>query len=220
MPKEVLEKDPDVVEIGAFIYPKFSEEIYRELVENGITHAYSFGNVQIGKLRALGKGKTGVVVLLDDNRVVKIRRTDSPKESLELEAKVQEMAYPSSPKVFLYGRNFIVMEYIRGRPLTPRDFMALPDLLVRARHLEDVKVEHLELSRPWKNVLVTEERTYIIDYDSSQVKENPSNVTKVLSAFKLYELAREYKRKRDLEKVVSTLSKLLPSSSTRSLSPA
>jgi putative serine/threonine protein kinase len=220
LPEEVFEKDPNLVEIRAFIYPRFDEGIYKELVENGITHAYSFGGVQYGKLKVLGKGKTGVVVLLDRDKAVKIKRADSPKEGLELEARIQEMAYPSSPKVYLYGRNFIVMEYVRGRTLTPKDFGVLPDLLARARYLEEVKIEHLELSRPWRNVLVTGERTYIIDYDSSQVKENPNNVTKVLSAFKLYELAREYKKGRDLRKVLSTLTELLPSSSRRSLFPA
>ncbi|WP_238026063.1 MULTISPECIES: serine/threonine protein kinase [Metallosphaera] len=184
-----------MVEIGKFVFPSYSPEIEEELVSSGITRAYSFGGTTLGRYRVLGKGKTGVVVLTEDGLALKIRRTDSPKESLELEARLQMRAEKSAPRVVKFGRNFILMEYVRGRHLDyveSRDVMV--DLLMRAWYLERVNLEHRELVHPWKNVIVTESRTYILDYDSVSVKERAFNVNKILNAFGLHELARAYKK--------------------------
>jgi len=63
------------------------------------------------------------------------------------------------------------------------DKSVLIDLLYRTKMLEDKLIEHKELTRPWKNVLVTENRTYIIDYDSASIKEKPRNISKLLSNY-------------------------------------
>ncbi|MCY0859266.1 MAG: serine/threonine protein kinase [Sulfolobaceae archaeon] len=198
-----------MVDVREVIFPKYSSEVERELREYGINEVYSYGKVRLkDDIFVLGKGKSGIIALLDDKRVIKIRRTDSPKETMELEAKLQIMAYPASPKVYLYGKNFIVMEYINGHELSQNTPLNLKvDLLYRAKYLEDVKIEHHELSRPWKNVIVTPDRTYIIDYDSASIKEKAYNVTKILSSvFKNYELAQKYKRGEiTLSEIVSTL---------------
>ncbi|XDF44496.1 serine/threonine protein kinase [Saccharolobus solfataricus] len=180
-----------MVKISYFIYPTYSKEIEEELRKSGFDYAYSFGQKNIGKLKVLGKGKTGIVVLVEQDKVLKIRRTDSPKETLEIEAKLQIKAGEEvAPRVYDYGKNFILMEYINGRNLTKSEKKeTLIDLFKRARILEEKLIEHKELSRPWKNVMVTYDRTYIIDYDSATVKEKPRNVTKLLS---------NYLNKRDL----------------------
>lgn len=195
MSQAIFSKNSNLVEVKHFIYPRYDQQIEKELLEHGITHLFSFGNIKINDVNVIGKGKTGVIALLDEKRVVKIRRTDAPKETLKIEAEIQQIAYPSSPKVYFYGNNFIVMEYVNNaRPLNKSDLKFLPDLLVRARYLEEVKIEHHEISRPWKNVLVNDQRTYIIDYDSASIKENAFNVNKILSAFGYNELAVKYKR--------------------------
>ncbi len=194
MLKSLPEENSNLVEIRNFIYPVYSKEVEDELKSIGIYYAYSFGKVNLGKVNVIGKGKTGIIVYVGEGKVVKIRRTDSPKNSLDLEARIQSISYPSAPKVFDYGINYIIMEYINGRNLTKYDVKYLVDLLFRAKHLEDVHVQHEEIARPWKNVLVTDSRTYIIDYDSSSIKERPLNVTKILSAFGFYQLAEKYKR--------------------------
>ena len=163
-------------------------------------------------LRALGKGKTGVVVLTEDFQALKIRRTDSPKEGLEIEAKIQLMAYPVSPTVYDFGRNFILMEFVKGRHITRQDRHSLPTLVEKAWELERAKVEHKELSRPWKNVILKEDGgVVILDYDSASVKESPKNVTSVLSAFGFGELARYYAKTRDLRYVLDQLRSVGPS---------
>lgn len=195
MSETVFDKDSKLVEVKYFIYPRYDIKIERELLEYGITHLFSVGKIRLNYVNVIGKGKTGIVALLDEKRVIKIRRSDAPKETLRLEAEIQKMAYPSAPKVHFYGDNFIVMEYIsQGRYITREDTKYLPDLIIRAKHLEDVKIEHHEISRPWKNVLVDGKRSYIIDYDSASIKENPHNVNKILSAFGYTELATKYKR--------------------------
>ncbi|ARM76414.1 serine/threonine protein kinase [Acidianus manzaensis] len=196
-----------MVEIRHFIYPNYDENIERELKENGITELISYGNTVLNNVKVIGKGKTGVVALLDYNKVIKIRRSDSPKESLELEAKFQETAYPTAPKVYSYGKNFIIMEFIHdGRNLTKNDIKYLVDLVRRAKYLEELKIEHKEISRPWKNVIVNTKRSYIIDYDSASFKENPHNVNKILSAFGYNELAIKYiKRLLDFEEILNLI---------------
>jgi putative serine/threonine protein kinase len=207
MSERIFEKDAKLADIKDFIYPNYDNSIHKELLENGIDSAYSFGNLNLGKVRVLGKGKTGLVALISRDKVIKLRRSDSPKETLELEAKIQLYAFPSSPKIYYYGRNFIVMEYIDGHNLRRSDSAYLIDLLKRAKYLEDINIEHMELSRPWNNVIVSRERTYIIDYDSASFREKPYNVTKILSAFKLYDMAKGYKTgKLCFDKIVSILS--------------
>ncbi|WP_338601860.1 serine/threonine protein kinase [Sulfolobus tengchongensis] len=198
-----------MVEIKHFIYPTFSKEIEEELRKAGFDYAYSFGPKSIGKVRILGKGKTGIVVLVDENKVLKIRRTDSPKETLELEAKVQIKAGEEvAPKVYDYGKNFILMEYISGRHLSRNEKKEIIiDLLHRAKILEDKFIEHQELSRPWKNVMVSNNRTYILDYDSVTIKVYPRNVTKLLSNYlNRRDLAIKYAKKEiSLQELISHL---------------
>ncbi|BBG23581.1 hypothetical protein IC006_0868 [Sulfuracidifex tepidarius] len=191
-----------------FIFPQFSKEIETELKEAGITHLLSLGKVKINNVLALGKGKTGIVALMPDYKVVKIRRTDSPKKSMEMECKYQMSAYPVSPEVFLCGRNFILMELADGRELpmnpSPREMKLA---LISARELEKLKVQHKELVRPWKNVIVNENKAFILDYDSATFKPTPNNVTKILSSIpKLRELGIKYsKGEIDFEKLLDLI---------------
>ncbi|MEM0194523.1 MAG: serine/threonine protein kinase [Metallosphaera sp.] len=196
-----------MVEIREMIYPRYSKEIEEELNSEGIIRAHSFGKTRLGKLSVLGKGKTGVVVLTEDGNALKIRRSDSPKESLELEARMQIMAGNAAPKVLKYGKNFILMEYVSGRHLEKREAISvLIDLINRAYFLEQAGLEHKELVTPWRNVLVSGERTYIIDYDSVSLKERAFNVNKILNAFNLRDLARAYKRgEMTLEEIVKRI---------------
>lgn len=186
-----------MVSIKEVIFPYYSYETEKELKDNGITQVYSIGKIRLkSDVYVLGKGKSGIIALLDETKVIKIRRSDSPKESMELEAKIQKLAFPSAPKVYLYGKNFIIMEFINGSHISSQTPLNLKiDLLYRAKYLEEVHIDHHELSRPWKNVLVTSDRTYIIDYDSASIKERAFNVTKILSSvFKKPDLARAYKK--------------------------
>ena len=211
MDKLIFKENAKLVKIREFIYPYYDKEIEKELVEHGITELYSFGKTNLGKLKVVGKGKTGVIVLLDEKRVIKIRRSDSPKESLEIEAKIQTLAFPVAPKVYDYGKNFIVMDYIEGDNLnnTRKNKNVIIDLLLKAKELENRKIEHKELARPYKNVIVSEnDNVYIIDYDSASIKENPYNVTSILSWLRLPNLAILYKKHKNIEEILNFVESL------------
>lgn len=107
------------------------------------------------------------------------------------------------------------MEYVQGRHL---DYVesteVITDLLLRAKYLESVNLEHKELVHPWKNVIVTQGRTYILDYDSVSVKEKPFNVNRILNAFGFHDLARAYKKGEiDLDEVLKRIQTSYPSTS-------
>ncbi|WP_369611664.1 serine/threonine protein kinase [Sulfurisphaera javensis] len=196
-----------MVKVKDFIFPKYDESIEKELIENGINELYSFGPLQLGKINVIGKGKTGVIALLDENRVIKIRRSDAPKETLEIEAKIQISAYPVAPKVYAYGKNFIIMDYIKGRNLNRNEKIeVITELLRKAKMLEDKGIEHKELVRPYKNVIVSNEnKVFIIDYDSASYKEDPLNVTSILSWLNLPLLAIMYKRFRNIDDIIELI---------------
>ena len=211
MDKLIFKENAKLVKVREFIYPYYDERIEKELLEHGITELYSFGKINLGKVKVIGKGKTGIVALLDEKRVIKIRRSDSPKESLEIEAKIQSMAFPVAPKVYDYGKNFIVMDYIEGKLLSEakKNKNVIIDLLLKAKELEDKKIEHKELARPYKNVIVTEnDKVYIIDYDSASIKENPYNVTSILSWLRLTNLAILYKKHRNIEEILNFINSM------------
>lgn len=208
MDKFFLRENPKLVKVKDFIYPKYNEEIERELKENGITEVYSYGRVNLGKGNVIGKGKTGIIALLDHNKVIKIRRSDSPKEDMEIEARIQSLACPVAPRVYHFGKNFIVMEYIKGVNLDEKriDLNIILNLLIKAKELEERNIEHKELSRPYKNVMISNEgKVYIIDYDSASIKEKPLNVTSILSWLRLNDLASQYKKTRRLDEIIETL---------------
>ncbi len=185
-----------MVEVRDFLYPYYSPEIEEELRDNGIHFLISAGKVKVNNVLALGKGKTGVVALTKEGMAVKIRRSDSPKDSLDMECSFQRSAYPVSPKVYSCGKNFILMEFIDGKefPHSP-SAKEMSLALISARQLDELNIQHKELVRPWRNILLTHGKAYILDYDSATFKPRPSNVTKILSSHpKTRELGIKYSK--------------------------
>jgi putative serine/threonine protein kinase len=207
--KEVPGEEAPVVEVERVIYPHLDRSIIEELKARGIRKVLSYGPLELPNgVRVLGKGKTGIVVLTEDLKALKIRRADSPKETLEIEAKIQARAEGVAPKVFDFGRNFILMEYVNGRHISRDDVDVLPKLVEKAHELDLRGIQHDELVRPWKNVLRDEGgNVYILDYDDASIRPNPRNVTSVLTAFGLVDLAKEYSRVKDIKYVLERLSR-------------
>ncbi|BCU70247.1 serine/threonine protein kinase [Stygiolobus caldivivus] len=205
MPDAFPEKVSSLVKVREIIYPYYDKGIEEELLNNGVEEVFSFGNTQLGKYRVIGKGKNGIVAYMGGGKVIKIRRSDSPKESLKVEAKIQSLAYPVSPRVYSYGKNFIIMEYVHGRHLSKSESIdVIIGLLRAAKELEDKKIEHQELVRPYKNVLISD-KIYIIDYDDATIKEKARNVTSVLSWLKRVDLARKYIKGATIEDIIREL---------------
>ncbi len=184
-------------------FPHPSEDCVRtraeKLVDAGVLTLLSEGKEDIGGLRVLGKGHASVVVkaVLKPSLTVaiKVRRTDSKRDSLRLECEVMRIAYPVAPKVHRCEDDFIVMEYVDGAPIGEVMDRAITEgcgsalslvfkVLGAARYLDLVGVDHKELSLLREHVLVTRDgRVKVIDYESASLSEAPCNVCRVCSWF-------------------------------------
>lgn len=170
-----------------------------------------------GVARLLGKGHSSVVLevaLVDGSRAaLKVLRTDSKRTELLKECDLMKRAYPLSPRVMGCGRDYILMEVIEGTPAaeaiskTGRAAPLVFKVISAGRGLDILGVDHAELSRAHRHVVVTPDgRVKILDYESATASERPRNVCR-LASWLLYrvvrvkpetdeilELLREYKR--------------------------
>lgn len=178
----------------------------------GVIGFCSIGNRyrEIVGFGALGIGRSSVVVLGATSRgglvAVKSRRLDGKRWSLEREGRILDMLGGAgiSPRPSYYSRDLIVMDYIRGptlgdillkyRSAFTRRLIAkaVAESLKVARLLDLFNILHLELSRPWRNLVFTESmRAVVVDLESSST--SCGNVTKLVGG-----LARALKEVRDL----------------------
>ncbi len=195
-----------------------------KLVDVGVLTLLSEGKENMRGLRVLGKGHASVVIkaILKPSLTVaiKVRRTDSKRDSLKLECEVMKAAYPVAPRVYHCEDDFIIMEYVDGVPIgevMDKVIMegcdeALPmvfKVLGAARYLDLMGVEHKELSLLREHVLITGNgRVKVIDYESASPSEAPCNVCRVCSWF-IYRSAFGRVCCRNLERLETELRKVL-----------
>jgi putative serine/threonine protein kinase len=180
-------------------YPKYDEAIagcrLRELRGLGVEAIDLRGPHMIGKVHVLGKGHVGVVVAALMGRrlfALKIRRMDADRESLSAEAEYLGMANGASvgPQLFASSSNFLVMEFIDGEYLVNwveglelsdegRLRHVLRQLLDKARGLDGVGLDHGELNRAHRHVIVAGEEPRIIDFESASTGRRVANVTSI-----------------------------------------
>ena len=177
-------------------FPKVKEaEVQKRLIELkklGVTHVSFSGPLQIEKCRILGKGYVGMVVLAKKQSSIvalKIRRIDSPRKNMTNEAKLLKTANKIGigPKFIKNSKNFLVMEYIEGRKIidwakkpetkSQEIRFVLNNILRECYLLDEIGLDHGELSTIDKHVIVSKNRNTIIDFESSSVNRKPSNVT-------------------------------------------
>jgi len=172
-----------------------------KLVSAGVATLLSEGRKSIGELKVLGKGHASVVIkaVLNPSLTVaiKVRRTDSKRDSLRLECEVMRVAYPVAPKVYHCEDDFIIMEYVDGVPIGKvmekaatvacecnKALSLVLKVLGAARYLDTRGIDHKELSLLKEHVLVMRDgRVKIIDYESASLSEAPCNVCRACSWF-------------------------------------
>ncbi len=181
-----------------FCYPKCDDARFKELInylrDYGVNEIISYGKVRIGNINVIGKGHSSVIVLgRHDNYglvAIKIRRVDSKVESLILECKLMNLGYPVTPKAYLCSDDLIIREFIVGMELSnlinhlsncSEATLLVLSILASAFWLDLVGIDHKELSRPDRHIIVTDKLTArIIDLESASLRRG-CNVCRVLS---------------------------------------
>ena len=180
-------------------YPRFdadeAERRLRELRLLGVEALELRGRHRVGEVPALGKGHVGVVVAARFGGVpaaLKIRRVDADRESFAAEAENLKRANRVSvgPRLKAASANFLLMELIEGDYLTDwvdglepscgvRLHRVLRILLDKARRLDSVGLDHGELSKAHRHLLVAGDEPRIIDFESASTRRRAANVTSI-----------------------------------------
>lgn len=170
-----------------------------ELQQLGVKALQFTGSTQIDGTHVTGKGTVGVIItgLTADGPVaVKIRRTDARRADMSHESEMLAKANSVDVGPRLYGvtKNAISMQLIRGLPLArwletkkrrkTQVHKILHELLSQAYRLDQMRLDHGELSRAPKNVVIGPGiRSWILDFESASMNRKPKNVTSVIQYF-------------------------------------
>ncbi|MFP3951619.1 MAG: serine/threonine protein kinase [Candidatus Bathyarchaeia archaeon] len=193
-----LDELPEAPEYCLLSWPGYEEGVaearLEELRSLGVEALLPEGPMRRGDLRFLGKGHVGIVVKAvyrESVFALKIRRVDADRESMLREAMNQVKANEADVGPRLHGAsdNFIVMEFIEGEYLpewiSKGDLTAsmvhsvLKELLYKSRRLDSIGLDHGELGRPKRHVIVSEGMPRIIDFESASTERRPSNLTSI-----------------------------------------
>jgi len=177
-------------------YPVLSAEILGSRVEQmmalGVLGLRPSGRLLVDGLEVLGKGCVGLVVEAQTTAgwaALKLRRVDANRQDMEREAKMLELANSVGvgPKLIGYAKDFLLMELIEGVPFSrwlksSCDWETLEGLLRDCQKLDILGLDHGELSRASKNVLVTHDRrAEIIDFESASNTRKVRNVSSIVN---------------------------------------
>ncbi len=184
-------------------YPKYAprelETRINEMKRMGIKALSFEGKRIIAEVPVLGKGYTGIVVLAilrDGSKVaLKIRRTDAEPERIVHEARMLQIANSVNvgPRLLGYTENLLAMNYIEGllfpewvRKLNRGDDAllslrrVLKDLLEQCWRLDAVGLDHGELSRAERHIIVdVKNRAHLLDFESASDRRRTANLTSI-----------------------------------------
>ena len=172
------------------------QERIQELVGLGVEALEFSGAASVFgvKVPVLGKGFVGIVVVahLNEQRVaVKILRQDSGRTDLLHEARMLAVANSAgvAPTLIAASKNFILMQLIEGSLLpnwlqtnkNPAEIKhALSEVLEQCFRLDQIGLDHGELSKAPKHLLVDKEKkVFIVDFETASVERRVANVTAV-----------------------------------------
>ncbi len=185
-------------------YPEYSDECYyerlKELDELGVKYILlEGGKVLFGNIHVLGKGYASVVLKAEtcdgDIVTLKVRRTDSRRKSMENEAICLAIANTVNvgPQILGFTENILMYRFIEGRTLDtwfkgisePNVIRSvIVDILRQCFRLDLAPLDHGELNRPHKHVIVDKRnRPYIIDFESASYVRKPANLSSAVSFF-------------------------------------
>jgi putative serine/threonine protein kinase len=193
VPVENLKEEPYAT---VLCYPRASEaELQtrlKELQKHGVTEVEFAGKASVFNVPVLGKGFVGVAVIAHLNgqrAALKIRRVDADRVGLQHEAAMLAKANSVNvgPKLISASTNFLLMQFIDGDLLpswleTHKEKKnvnsVLREVLEQCWRLDAVSLDHGELSKAPKHVIVSnEQEPFIVDFETASVNRKPANVT-------------------------------------------
>jgi putative serine/threonine protein kinase len=202
-----------------------------EMESLGITSIILGGKTIVNGAHIAGKGSVGIVVKSKVGSKVcalKIRRTDADRNTMKEESRFHKIANSIGVGPHLEGqtKNLIVMEYIRGEYIVDwivgntnnnnnskdkrrKMCKVTRSILEQCFRLDGVGLDHGELSRLIRHVIVSDYYPYIIDFESASTIRKTSNVTSAVQSIFLYGIVANNMRKMfgniDKERVVHAL---------------
>jgi putative serine/threonine protein kinase len=193
MPVENLKEKPYA---SVLCYPRASEAELQtrleELQKHGVKALEFTGKASVFNVPVLGKGFVGVAVIAHLNgqkAALKIRRVDADRLGLQHEAAMLAKANTVNvgPTLISVSTNFLLMQLIDG-DLLPNWLekhkdkeqvqRVLRDVLEQCWRLDSVGLDHGELSKAPKHVIINKkQKPFIIDFETASVNRKPANVT-------------------------------------------
>ena len=170
------------------------ESRIRQLRRLEVTGLDFQGPLKIDRLSVLGKGVVGIVIMgfRGDRRIAaKIRRVDARRASLIHEAEFLKTAnsLDVGPKCLGGTADVLAMEFVegvslpewlqslKGRGRRARVRSMVKPLLEQCLRMDAYGLDHGELSRAHKNVIVSNDNARILDFESASLTRRPSNLT-------------------------------------------
>lgn len=186
-------------------YPRCEQEELgrrlKELERLGVKAVEFAGEKSIFDVPVLGKGCVGIVVVsytIFGKAALKIRRIDADRKGMFHEGKMLNIANTINvgPKLFEMSENFLLMELIEGthfpqwieslgeRESQSRVRLVLKDVLEQCYRLDETGLDHGELSKAPKHIIVdAEDCPHLIDFETASINRRVSNVTSVCQYF-------------------------------------
>ncbi len=182
-------------------YPKYSvseaTKRIKQLKQLGVKALVFIGEKKAFNLSVLGKGYVGIVVAAQTETglaALKIRRVDADRKEMEHEAEMLAEAnrLGIGPRLIDRRKDFLLMEFLRGALLPQwvksiegkgarnRIRNVLRDILEQCFQLDQAGLDHGELSRAPKHIIVdAHDKPHIIDFETASRMRRKANVTSV-----------------------------------------
>jgi putative serine/threonine protein kinase len=190
--------------VSIISYPRFSDGEYSERIAEmkslGVTSLITGnGRSTVNGISIAGKGWVGLVLKAKIGGItcaLKIRRVDADRKDMEAEARIHAMANDAGvgPRLFGHTKNLISMEFVDGpsiaewiRSASAAEMRRVAgSVLQQCRLLDKAGIDHGELSRLGRHVIVTDELPCIIDFESASTTRKTSNVTSAVQSLFLF----------------------------------
>lgn len=169
----------------------------KELKKLGVRAVEFAGGKTAFDVPVLGKGCVGIVIvaLTDLGKVaLKIRRVDADRAGMQREAEMlrRANAVGVGPELLGTTENFLLMEFVegsllpqwvemvKGRGKGSRVRRVLREVLEQCWRLDESGLDHGELSRAPKHVIVdSNDNPCLVDFETASLNRRVSNVTSV-----------------------------------------